>query len=103
MPVGLEDVSKFPNLFAELIRRGYSDEDLQKIARLNIIRVFKGVEAVSLARITGYCYYKSTHAGCLIVTCVHTTIQVRDSLKSEPPDNTLISPEPTNITCRPDF
>ena len=48
--MGLEDVSKFPNLFAELIKRGYSDEDLQKIARLNIIRVFKGVEAVSMAK-----------------------------------------------------
>ena len=57
--MGLEDVSKFPNLFAELIRRGYSDEDLQKIARLNIIRVFKGVEAVSMARITA-CPYMAT-------------------------------------------
>ena len=48
--MGLEDVSKFPNLFAELIKRGYSDEDLQKIARLNLIRVFKGVEAVSMVK-----------------------------------------------------
>jgi len=46
VPVGLEDVSKYPNLFAELIRRGYPDEDLQKIARLNLIRVFRGVEMV---------------------------------------------------------
>ncbi len=47
VPVGLEDVSKYPNLFAVLMQRGYSDNDLQKIAQLNLIRVFKAVEAVS--------------------------------------------------------
>ena len=47
MPVGLEDVSKYPDLFAELIRRGYSDSDVMKIARLNIVRVFEAVEKVS--------------------------------------------------------
>ena len=46
VPVGLEDVSKIPALFAELIRRGYSDSDIKKIARLNLIRVFKAVEEV---------------------------------------------------------
>ena len=44
--MGLEDVSKFPNLFAELIRRGYSDEDVEKVARLNFIRVLQAVERV---------------------------------------------------------
>ena len=48
VPVGLEDVSKFPNLFAELIRRGYSDEDVGKIARFNLIRVLQAVERVCL-------------------------------------------------------
>lgn len=42
----MEDVSKFPSLFAELIRRGYSDSDVAKIARTNLIRVFKAVEKV---------------------------------------------------------
>ena len=46
--MGLEDVSKFPNLFAELIRRGYSDEDVSKIARLNLIRVLQAVERVCI-------------------------------------------------------
>ena len=46
MPVGLEDVSKYPALFAELIQRGYSDDDVEKVARLNIIRVLKAVEMV---------------------------------------------------------
>lgn len=50
VPVGLEDVSKYPSLFAELIERGYSDEDVWKIARLNLIRVFKDVERVSHPR-----------------------------------------------------
>ncbi|MBN1901897.1 dipeptidase [Candidatus Sumerlaeota bacterium] len=38
-PFGLEDVSLFPNLFAELMKRGYSSEDLIKIAGENILRV----------------------------------------------------------------
>ena len=45
-PVGLEDVSKYPALFAELLRRGYSDSDLSKISRLNIIRVLQQAEEV---------------------------------------------------------
>lgn len=45
--VGLEDVSCYPQLFAELMRRGYSEEDLKKIANRNILRVFKAAEAVA--------------------------------------------------------
>ncbi len=44
---GLEDVSKYPDLFAELIRRGWSDENLRKLARENFLRVFREVELVS--------------------------------------------------------
>jgi membrane dipeptidase len=44
--VGLEDVSKYPSLFAELLRRGYSDEDVQKIAGRNVLRVMKAAETV---------------------------------------------------------
>lgn len=43
-PEGLEDVSKFPYLFAELLRRGYSDEDVKKIAGFNVLRVMREVE-----------------------------------------------------------
>jgi membrane dipeptidase len=46
-PVGLEDVSKYPALFAELLRRGYSDEDVKKIAGLNLLRVMRQAERVS--------------------------------------------------------
>ena len=44
---GLEDVSTYPALFAELLRRGYSDDDVQKIAGRNVLRVMRGAEAVA--------------------------------------------------------
>ncbi len=44
---GLEDVSKYPDLFAELLRRGYSKDDLKKIAGLNVLRVMRGAERVA--------------------------------------------------------
>ncbi|MFZ5623466.1 MAG: dipeptidase [Gemmatimonadota bacterium] len=46
-PEGLEDVSRFPALFAELIRRGWSDDDLRKLAGGNLIRVLRQAEAVA--------------------------------------------------------
>lgn len=47
VPTGLEDVSKFPDLFAELLRRGVSDEDAAKVAGGNVLRVWKDVEDVA--------------------------------------------------------
>jgi membrane dipeptidase len=44
---GMEDVSKYPALFAELIRRGWSDADLRKLAGGNLMRVFVEVERVA--------------------------------------------------------
>lgn len=44
MPKGLEDVSRFPELFAELIRRGWNDADLAKLAGGNVIRALSGAE-----------------------------------------------------------
>jgi membrane dipeptidase len=46
-PAGLEDVSKFPVLFAELLRRGYSEADLKKISGQNILRAMRAMEATS--------------------------------------------------------
>ncbi len=46
-PVGLEDVSTFPRLFAELIRRGWSDEDLRKLAGGNLLRAMRAAEATA--------------------------------------------------------
>lgn len=47
LPTGLEDVSTLPNLFAELLDRGYSDDELRKIAGENMIRVMRDTEAVA--------------------------------------------------------
>ncbi len=47
VPVGLEDVSRFPDLFAELVRRGWSDNDLGNLAGRNLLRVLHQTEAVA--------------------------------------------------------
>ncbi len=47
LPLGLEDVSTYPDLFAELLARGYSADDLKKIAGLNMLRVMREAEEVS--------------------------------------------------------
>jgi len=44
---GLEDVSTYPALVAELLRRGYKDAEIRKIAGQNILRVMRRAEAVS--------------------------------------------------------
>ncbi|HEV7765682.1 MAG TPA: dipeptidase [Thermoanaerobaculia bacterium] len=46
-PKDLESVADYPKLFAELLRRGHSEERLKKIAGLNVLRVMKQAEAVS--------------------------------------------------------
>ena len=46
-PVGLDGVDKYPALLAELARRGWSDEDLAKVAGANVLRVMAEAEAVS--------------------------------------------------------
>jgi membrane dipeptidase len=43
VPAGLEDVSKIPNLTAALLKRGYTEADIQKIMGGNLIRVLKAV------------------------------------------------------------
>jgi membrane dipeptidase len=47
LPVGLEDVSTFPALLAELSRRGWSEEDLRKLAGENVLRVMTQAERVA--------------------------------------------------------
>jgi membrane dipeptidase len=46
-PPGMNSVSGYPLLFAELIRRGWSDQDLAKLAGGNILRVLRRAEEVS--------------------------------------------------------
>jgi len=47
VPVGLEDVSTYPALFAELARRGWSENDLRKLAGENVLRVWRRAEEVA--------------------------------------------------------
>ena len=52
LPTGLKDASEYPNLIAELLNRGYTDEDIEKICYQNVFRVWNEVQqkAESLAR-----------------------------------------------------
>ncbi len=47
LPTGLEDVSKYPNLIAALLRRGYTDQDIEKLAGANLLRVWSEVDRVA--------------------------------------------------------
>lgn len=47
MPVGLEDVSAYPRLFAALAERGWSRDDLEKIAGENVVRVLRSADDVA--------------------------------------------------------
>ena len=45
--LGLEDVSKYPDLTAELLKRGYKDDDVKKILGLNVLRAMRQAEQVA--------------------------------------------------------
>jgi membrane dipeptidase len=46
-PAGLTSVADYPKVFAELLRRGHSEEQLKKLAGLNVLRVMHQAEAVA--------------------------------------------------------
>jgi membrane dipeptidase len=48
LPQGIDGVQDLPKITAELLKRGYSAEDLHKILGGNLLRVFADVERVSL-------------------------------------------------------
>ncbi len=50
LPVGLKDVSQYPNLIAELLRRGYKEADIAKIMGGNVLRVMEKVEKFAAAQ-----------------------------------------------------
>lgn len=45
LPTGLKDVSQYPNLIYELLKRGYTEDDIEKICFKNVFRVWKAVLA----------------------------------------------------------
>ena len=50
LPEGLEDVSRYPTLLEELLRRGYSEDDIRKIWSGNLMRVWRATEAYAAER-----------------------------------------------------
>jgi len=50
LPVGLKDVSQYPNLVYELLKRGYSEADIEKILYKNVFRVWDQVEKVAVSK-----------------------------------------------------
>ncbi|XP_058257815.1 dipeptidase 1 isoform X2 [Hemibagrus wyckioides] len=73
VPTGLEDVSKYPDLVAELLKRGWTDDEVKDALGRNLIRVFKAVETV------------------------------RDSLKTKSPDDVPIPLGQVQNPCRTDY
>jgi membrane dipeptidase len=53
LPDGLRDAAGYPNLLAELMRRGYTRDDLRKICGGNLLRVWTAVEAAAEADAAG--------------------------------------------------
>lgn len=47
VPVGLEGVDDYPALLAELLRRGWTDEEVKKLAGHNVLRAFREAEKVA--------------------------------------------------------
>lgn len=47
LPTGLKDASDYPNLIAELLERGYTEEDIEKICYKNVFRVWNEVQKVA--------------------------------------------------------
>jgi membrane dipeptidase len=47
LPDGLQDLSNYPDLFAELLMRGWSDADLKKLAGENVLRALETAETVA--------------------------------------------------------
>ncbi|MFY0568000.1 dipeptidase [Archangium lansingense] len=50
LPIGLKDVSQYPNLFRVLLERGYSEADIEKVASGNVFRVWQRVESHATGR-----------------------------------------------------
>ncbi|XP_047219258.1 dipeptidase 1 [Girardinichthys multiradiatus] len=73
VPEGLEDVSKYPYLVAELLRRGWTDEDVKAALGENLLRVMKKVE------------------------------EIRDSMASSLPDDVPIPYDDVNNPCRTSY
>ena len=53
LPIGLKDVASYPNLIDGLLKRGYSEADIEKILSGNLLRVWRQVEEYAAAHSAG--------------------------------------------------
>ncbi|WP_440998936.1 dipeptidase [Fodinibius sp. SL11] len=53
LPTGLKDASTYPNLFTELLERGYTENEIEQIASGNIFRVWQKVDEVAANKQSG--------------------------------------------------
>lgn len=68
-PRGLEDVSKYPELFAELMRTGtWDDEDLKKVAGFNLLRVLGEVGVLYKSCSSSFFFFYSPDGPFLVGT-----------------------------------
>ena len=70
-PIGMEDVSKYPALIAEMLRRGYTDDDVKKVAGQNLLRVLRQTEQI------GRAIRKTRPASDVLITEVSTSPENR--------------------------
>uniref|UniRef100_U3I9A3 Dipeptidase n=1 Tax=Anas platyrhynchos platyrhynchos TaxID=8840 RepID=U3I9A3_ANAPP len=68
-PEGLEDVSKYPYLIEELLRRGWSETELKAVLRENFLRVFREVEKRN--RNWEFLFQSFCQHICLMLSCTH--------------------------------
>lgn len=71
LPEGLEDVTKFPDLIAELLRRNYTEDEVKKVVGENIIRVFEKAEEVSVIM-----------CKCMLVNSMYKSVLIYPSVVS---------------------
>lgn len=94
LPVGLEDVSKYPDLVAELLRRRWTEEEVRGALANNLLRVFEAVEQVRRGRCTRPPFSAGRRAGGLSSVCP----QVSDHTQS--PEEEPIPAGQLQASCR---
>jgi membrane dipeptidase len=95
-PQGLEDVSTYPVLIEELLRRGWSEEELQGVLRGNLLRVFRQVEQVCrmVGSVAGTSRGRGVSVSCLTADShpqVREESSVQSPLEATFPDRKLSS------------
>lgn len=96
LPKGLEDVSKYPDLIAELLRRNWTETEVRGVLSENLLRVFSEVELVRERGHLGS-YPLPTQAGCLTWVCFQA------SNNMQVPEEEPIQLDELGGSCRTDY